>query len=96
MILDKQKPYFVYILHCSDGTLYTGICVDPEKRLHAHNTLQRGAKYTRTRRPVSVVYQEICANRSEAQKREYILRTLPRLNKLQLCSQWKKVTSDHE
>ncbi len=96
MILDEQKPYTVYILHCSDGTLYTGVCIDPAKRLHAHNRLQSGAKYTRTRRPVSYGYQEICKNRSEAQKREHYVRTLPRLDKLQLCSQWKKVKRDHE
>ena len=71
----------VYILRCSDGTLYTGITVDLPKRLDAH---QRGvaAKYTRARRPVSLVYQERQPDRSSALTREANLRRLGRAGKL--------------
>ena len=73
----------VYILRCRDGTLYTGITVDLPKRLDAH---QRGvaAKYTRARRPVSLVYQESLPDRSSALKREAALKKLGRAAKLAL------------
>ena len=73
----------VYILRCRDGTLYTGIAVDLRRRLEAH---QRGlgAKYTRGRRPVTLVYEEPQADRSRALKREAELRRLGRAGKLAL------------
>ena len=73
----------VYILRCRDGTLYTGITVDLRRRLEAH---QRGvaAKYTHSRRPVTLVYEEPQANRSSALKREAGLRRLGRAGKLAL------------
>lgn len=73
--------YFVYILRCSDNTLYTGVTNDLEKRLHAHNHEPAGAKYTKARRPVVLVYQEKAKDRSEAQSREYIVRKLSREKK---------------
>jgi putative endonuclease len=75
--------WYVYILRCRDGTLYTGIAVDLRRRFEAH---QRGlaAKYTRSRRPVSLVYQEPQADRSSALKREAGLRRLGRAEKLAL------------
>lgn len=76
--------YFVYILRCSDNTLYTGITNDLEKRLHKHNNLKSGAKYTRARRPVKLVYSEACVDKSAAQKREYELKGLTREQKLSL------------
>ena len=80
-----MKGWHVYILRCRDGTLYTGICVDPDKRLDAH---QRGvaAKYTRSRRPVAMVYQESQPDRSSALKREAALRRLGRAGKLALIA----------
>ena len=75
--------WYVYILRCRDGTLYTGIAVDLRRRLEAH---QRGAaaKYTRSRRPVTLAYRERQPNRSSALKREAVLRRLGRAGKLAL------------
>lgn len=76
-----SASYTVYLLRCADGTFYTGVTTDMERRLKEHNTSARGAKYTKARRPVALVYTESCASRSEAQKREYALRTLSRKEK---------------
>ena len=59
----------LYILRCNDGSLYTGITTDVEKRLAVHNS-GKGAKYTRSRKPVELVYAEKCGNHSAALKRE--------------------------
>jgi putative endonuclease len=77
------KTWSVYILRCRDGTLYTGVAVDLQRRLAAH---QRGsaAKYTRSRRPVALAYEEPQPNRSQALKREAELRRLGRAAKLTL------------
>ena len=61
----------VYILECADGTLYTGWTNDPERRLKEHNSTDRGARYTRGRRPCRMVYLETCADRREAMRREW-------------------------
>ena len=80
--------YFVYMLECADGTLYTGIATDLERRLDEHNHSPKGAKYTRTRRPVKLVYSEEYSNRSTASKREYeIKKKMSRKDKLQLVLQ---------
>ncbi|KAB7884443.1 GIY-YIG nuclease family protein [Poseidonibacter ostreae] len=76
--------YFVYILKCSDGSLYTGITTDITKRLDEHNNSEKGAKYTKARRPVKLIYQESSENRSTASKREYAIKKLTRVKKLQL------------
>lgn len=76
--------YFVYILECSDGSLYTGITKDVIKRLDEHNTKETGAKYTKARRPVKLLYEEPSDNRSTASRREYAIKKLTRLKKLQL------------
>ncbi|MCK5111714.1 MAG: GIY-YIG nuclease family protein [Arcobacteraceae bacterium] len=76
--------YFVYILECSDGNLYTGITKDVTKRLDEHNSSDKGAKYTKARRPVKLLYKEPSLNRSSASKREYAIKKLTRLKKLQL------------
>jgi len=73
----------VYILQCADSTLYTGWTTDLERRLQAHNSGQ-GARYTRGRRPVRLVYQEKQPTRGAAQKREAAIRRLPRADKLKL------------
>ncbi|HIR16602.1 MAG TPA: GIY-YIG nuclease family protein [Candidatus Caccocola faecigallinarum] len=72
-----------YILLCADGTLYTGWTNDIEKRLAAHNA-GRGAKYTRGRRPVTLLYSEECATKSEAMIREAAIKKLSREEKLLL------------
>ena len=79
--------YFVYILECSDGTLYTGITKDVDKRLDEHNNSDKGAKYTKARRPVKLLYKESSENRSTASKREYAIKKLTRVKKLQLIQE---------
>ncbi len=74
---------FTYILECADGTLYTGWTEDLDRRVQAHNT-GRGARYTRGRRPVRLVYWEVQTSRSAAQRREVALRRLSRAQKQQL------------
>lgn len=77
--------YFVYMLECADGTLYTGIATDIERRIDEHNHSPKGAKYTRTRRPVKLVYTEKYSDRSTASKREYeIKKKMSRKEKLAL------------
>src|SRR6185436_9099364 len=78
-----MRGWYVYILRCRDGTLYTGIAVDLRRRLEAH---RRGAaaKYTRSRRPVTLAYEERQPDRSSALKREAALRRLGRTGKLAL------------
>lgn len=74
-------PYFVYILRCSDDTLYTGIATDVARRITEHNESQKGAKYTSGRRPVALVHQEAFHTRSEALKREAGIKKLSRARK---------------
>jgi len=74
-----------YILRCNDGTLYTGSTVDMAKRLREHNgILKNGAKYTRGRRPVVLVYEEECESISHARTREVEIKRLTREGKLNL------------
>lgn len=82
-----MKNYFTYILHCSDDTFYTGITTDLERRLLEHNTDdKKWAKYTKNRRPVTLIYSEIFQNRSEASKREYEIKKMKREEKNTLIS----------
>ena len=75
----------VYMVRCADGTLYTGVATDVTRRVAEHNGKGKtGARYTRTRRPVKLVYQELAANRSDACKREYRIKQLTRAEKLKL------------
>ena len=76
--------YFIYILRCNDDTLYTGISTDITRRLFEHNNSNKGAKYTKVRRPVSLVYSEESTDRSTASKREYEIKKLTREKKLEL------------
>ena len=82
-MVGAEKSWWVYILLCADGTLYTGMTDDIPRRLRAHNT-GRGAKYTRGRRPVLLVYRERCASRSQALRREAALKRLSRSQKWDL------------
>ena len=79
----EEKAWVLYILQCGDGTLYTGITDDLPRRFAAH-TEGKGAKYTRGRGPLTIVYQENCLDRSQASKREYEVKQLTRLEKLAL------------
>ena len=92
VVKDKEhdkgnKHFFVYLLHCSDGTLYCGWTTDLKRRMAAHNSdkpSKGGAKYTRARRPVELVYFEELDNKSSAMKREYEIKQLSRAEKLRL------------
>lgn len=85
--------HFVYMVKCADGTLYTGYAVDIKKRLLEHNgegetksKRAAGAKYTKGRRPVSLVYCEEHTSRSLALKREYAIKQLTKSQKMKLCN----------
>ena len=80
-----MKGWFVYILRCRDGTLYTGIAIDLERRLEAHRR-GAGAKYTRSRRPLTLAYHERQPDRSSALRREAAIRRLGRAGKLALIA----------
>lgn len=80
---------YVYLLRCSDGSLYCGWTNDLERRLAAHNS-GKGAKYTRGRRPVELVYWEECESKSAAMKREHEIKQLSRAEKLGLFMQHSK------
>ncbi|GAB1469286.1 GIY-YIG nuclease family protein [Chloroflexota bacterium] len=74
---------FCYILECSDGTFYTGWTTDPERRVAQHNR-GIGARYTKTRRPVRLVYLEEQPDKISALKRERAIKALPRKKKMEL------------
>lgn len=76
--------YYLYILECADTTLYTGITVDLERRVMEHNISKTGAKYTKARRPVKLVYSKKFRNRSLASKAEIRLKKMSRTEKLAL------------
>ncbi len=80
-----MSHWFVYIIHCTDDSLYTGISTDVEKRYKQH-AAQQGAKYFRGRKPKQLVYQESGHDRSSASKRESAIKKLPRSHKIQLIS----------
>jgi putative endonuclease len=75
--------WFIYIIQCSDESLYTGITTDISRRLKEHNT-KKGAFYTQNKTPVRLVYHEPMANQSEARKREAEIKKLTRKQKLEL------------
>lgn len=90
-----EQKYYVYILKCADGTLYTGYTSDLQARLASHNGIgadgspsgsasAKGAKYTRSRRPVILVYSEEADSRSAALRREAAIKKMPRARKLTL------------
>ncbi len=81
--MKKQLAYRVYILRCKDGTLYTGSTNDIEKRIAVHNA-GKGAKYTRGRLPVRLLYSESFQTKSEALKRELAIKKMSKLEKLSL------------
>lgn len=83
-----EQPYSVYLLLCADGTLYCGMAKNVQKRLLAHQS-GKGAKYTRSRLPVTLCYEEPCADKSSALKREYQIKQLSRAQKLALMEKEK-------
>ncbi len=89
--MDDEKRYYTYILRCSDGTLYTGYAADPARRMRVHNA-GKGAKYTRTRLPVALIYTECFYSRSAAQQREAQIKQFSRTQKLLLVEQYEKAS----
>jgi len=83
---ESSAAWCVYMLRCADGTLYTGITTDVTRRIAEHNGEGgTGARYTRSRRPVELVYIEAAADRAEASRREAAIKQLDRVRKLALC-----------
>lgn len=82
----RTAGWCVYILRCADGSLYTGITTDSARRLAEHNgDGPRGARYTRSRRPVELVYAETAPSRDAAARREAAIKRFDRARKLALC-----------
>ncbi|MDO8946862.1 MAG: GIY-YIG nuclease family protein [Desulfocapsaceae bacterium] len=90
-----MDSWYVYIVQCGDNSLYTGITKDLEKRILEHNSGPKGAKYTRSRRPVALVYSEEATSRSAATSREHHIKKLKRSRKGQLVAQGNRQCSDH-
>lgn len=85
--MEKPAHWSVYILECADKSLYTGITTDLDRRLTEHNDGNLGAKYTRPRRPVRLVYSEPASSRSSASKREHQIKSMTSQQKLTLIGQ---------
>ncbi|MCU7843061.1 MAG: GIY-YIG nuclease family protein [Candidatus Thiodiazotropha sp. (ex Monitilora ramsayi)] len=83
---NAEYLWFVYMLRCVDGSLYTGITTDLQRRLDQHNQ-GTGAKYTRSRRPVSLLYSQSCCSQSEALKREHAIKRMSSKDKWTLIEQ---------
>ena len=80
-----ESQWYLYMLRCGDGSLYTGITTDVEKRLEAHRA-GKGAKYTRGRGPLELVYRELCASHGDALRREVQIKRLSRQEKQALVA----------
>ena len=88
----------MYVVRCSDESLYCGVTTDLDRRIHEHNNTSKGAKYTRSRRPVELVYAGRCDGRSDALKKEWSFKTLKRSEKVALLNEvgeYKPVDSDN-
>ena len=80
--------YYLYILKCADKTLYTGITVDLERRVNEHNSSKLGAKYTKARRPVELIYSKEFRNRVTASREEARIKSLTRKEKLEIIKKF--------
>ena len=83
--MHRKRRWHVYLVRCADGTLYTGITTDLGRRMSAHNA-GKGAKYTRSRRPVTLIWSRPAASEGAARRREYLVRTLSRREKEALAA----------
>ena len=81
-----MAKHYVYIVKCKDNSLYTGYTTNVEARIATHNA-GKGAKYTKIRRPVELVYQEMFSSKSEAMRREYEIKTFSRQQKLKMIEE---------
>lgn len=79
---EQLKEWFLYVVECADGSLYTGITTDISRRIYEHNNTKKGAKYTRSRRPVRLVHNTKFCDRSQAAKAEAVFKKLSRKEKL--------------
>jgi putative endonuclease len=84
MIGGVEKMHYVYVVKCSDDTLYTGYTTNVKRRIYEHNNSTKAGKYTRYRRPVKLLYSEEFKTRSGACMREYEIKKMSRINKLEL------------
>lgn len=87
------KTYYTYIVRCSDNSLYTGYTTNLKRRLKEHNEGKKGAKYTRSRRPVVLVYFEKYKDRHDAMSREVLIKQLDHKQKTALIAGWKQEES---
>lgn len=90
--MSVASNWFVYMLRCADGSLYTGVTTDITRRIEQHNSTRQGAKYTRQRRPVSLVYCEEFLGRAAAQKRECEIKKLDKRSKEAMIEGYSKHT----
>jgi len=84
--MGNNSQWYVYLLRCSDDSLYCGVTVDLDRRVNEHNTSPKGAKYTRVRRPVALAYSEIAEDRSAACKLEAQIKKLSKVKKESMVS----------
>lgn len=85
--LTAMQQWYVYILRCADSSFYTGVTTDPKRRLREHNECNRlGARYTRARRPVTMIWCETQADRAAALRREYAIKQMRRAAKQRLVA----------
>ena len=89
-LMKNRKRWFVYIVECADGTLYTGVTTDIDRRLYEHNNTSKGAKYTRSRRPVTLVACKIITDKSRAFKLEHKIKTLKKDKKVKYLTEVKE------
>lgn len=81
--------HYIYVAKCADGTFYTGYTTNPDRRIEEHNTSKKGAKYTKTRRPVELVYTETYETKQEAMSREWFIhKKMSRKEKEQMMKNW--------
>ena len=90
-----ESQWYLYVLRCGDGTLYTGITTDVERRFAAHQS-GKGAKYTRGRGPLELLHQEGCGDHAQALKREYAFKRLSREQKLLFLEQARREEKNKE
>ncbi|WP_458778165.1 GIY-YIG nuclease family protein [Desulforhopalus sp. 52FAK] len=86
----NSAQWYIYIVECSDKTYYTGVTTDIPRRLHEHNNTIKGAKYTRCRRPVRLIYFEESDSRQNACKREYVIKKMQTSQKKTLVQLFNK------
>jgi putative endonuclease len=84
-----MSPWYTYIVRCGDGTLYTGVTTDTARRMEEHNHTSKGAKYTRARRPVTLVFVNKHPDRSAACKHEAALKKMDRAGKEMVIEAWR-------